>query len=162
MRDTELTMSNLQSLAIPINANLGATDSTAVVPVAAADSGYAPGQGMVWKVAILEATTPTPIQVEGKFLAELQFSLDAGSTWQIDQGVEMVIARDPALPDPCLPASGKARNAVAIGRPLQDQADPKNVRYKTVYTTAGRVSGDVAATVKVLSFLGGPGDWTGD
>jgi len=154
-------MSNLQSLAVPVGANLGATDSAVVVPVAAADSGYSPSQGMVWKVAILEATA-TPIQVEGKFLAELQFSLDAGSTWQTDQGVEMVIAANPATPDPCLPASGKARNAVAIGRPLQDQADPKNVRYKTVYTTTGRVGGDGAATVKVTSFLGGPGDWTGD
>lgn len=159
MRDVQLTMSDAQSLSIPAGAGeLTDTNSTNEVPQTGESGFTGVSHPVNWHVIAREATG-TPIQVEGKLLARLQVSLDGGSAWQTDQEVEMVIARDHATPDPCLPASGKASNSVLIGRPHAQQGEPPtDIRYRTVYSTDGREAGDGAATVIVSSYLSGIGE----
>jgi len=146
-------MSNLQSLTVGVGVNLAATDSTTVIPNPPSGqsqpSGETPLQGLAWVVELLEATA-TPIQVEGSFSVELQYSLDSGSTYKTSDGVEIATA------DPALAASGQLRRTVAIGRKFFDELAvtvPTAVRWKTVYSTTGRVGGDGAATVKATSYL---------
>lgn len=154
MRDVALTMSLLQSLAVPVNADLGATNSTSTIPNPPAAESQPSGDipleaGLDWIVSFLEATG-TPIQVEGRLVATLQFSLDSGGTYQT---VEPEVI---ATVDPALAASGKFRRTAKIGRRLLDDygiRDGSLIRFKTVYTTTGRVMGDGAATVKVTSYL---------
>ena len=159
MRDVELTMSDGQSLSIPEGTSeLSDTNSSDEVPQAGESGFSGVTHPLNWHVIAREATG-TPIQVEGKFLARLQVSLDGGSAWETDQEVEMVIARDHAAPDPCLPASGKAVNSVLIGRPHAQQGEPPtDIRYRTVYSTDLREAGDAAAIVIVSSFLSGIGE----
>jgi len=154
MRDALLTMSNLQALSVLVDADLAATDSTVVVPEPLAGhpepSGETPlVEGLDWIVNFREATT-VPIAVQGVLVAELQFSIDGGANFLPAQGVEV------ATGDPALAASGRFRRAVKIGRKFFDElgvVDPANVRWKTVYSTTGRVMGDAAATVRVTSYL---------
>ncbi len=162
MRDEVLTMSDEQALSIPADGNLSATDSTNEVPEPASGypepSGATPARGLIWKTIFVEATG-TPIQVEGELLAELQYSLDGGSTWETVDGTEI------QLDDPALVASGIARRAVNVGRAFKQDlsvTDPANVRWKTVYSTTSRTAGDGAATVNVTSHLTTVGGFTGD
>lgn len=154
MRDVLLTMSNAQSLAVPVDDNLSATDSTVEVPEPSAGnpepSGETPlAEGLDW-ILLIEEKTGTPIQVEGNLHAELQYSLDGGSSWQTGDGVEI------QLDDPALAASAQVRRRTKVGWAFRDDldvTDPTQVRYKTVYSTTGRVMGDGAATVEVTSYL---------
>ncbi len=159
MRDVELTMSDGQSLSIPEGTSeLSDTNSSDEVPQAGESGFSGVTHPLNWHVIAREATS-SPVQVEGTLLARLQVSIDGGGSWLTDQEVEMVIARDHAAPDPCLPASGKAVNSVLIGRPHAQQGEPPtDIRYRTVYSTDLREAGDAAAIVIVSSFLSGIGE----
>ncbi len=154
MRDVALTMSLLQSLAVPVNADLGATNSTSTIPNPPAAESQPSGDiplaaGLDWIVSLQEATV-VPIQVEGRLISTLQFSTDSGATFNTVE-TEVIATADPALA-----ASGKFRRIAKIGRRLLDDygiRDGALVRFKTVYTTTGRVMGDAAATVKATSYL---------
>jgi len=151
MRDQVLTMSNRQALAVPVDANLGATDSTNEIPNPPVGENQ-PAMNLdtpLWWLLEFEENTAAAIQVEGTLNAELQFSLD-GATWRTGDGVEV------QLDDPSLAANEVATRRVAVGRRLRDElgeTDLTTVRLKTVYTTTGRVMGDAAATVAVTSYL---------
>lgn len=147
-------MSNRQSLSVPVDTNLGATNSTSVVPNPPAGegqpSGATPLSGeLVWVLEIEEATA-TPVAVQGTFNAELQISLDAASSWRAGDGTEV------QLDDPSLATNQQVVRRVNIGRAFRDElavVDPTLIRFRTVYSTTGRTTADAAATVAVTSYL---------
>lgn len=161
VRDAILTMSNRQTLAVDAAANTiassGTADSTNAVPEPSLGptgfpetSGETPYDGLKWTL-MYEEDTSTPIQLEGNLHAELQFSLDNGSTWQTGDGLEI------QLDDPALPANGRAIREAVFGRNFKDRlavTDPTQVRFKTVYSVSGRVGGDGACDVAATSYLG--------
>lgn len=161
VRDVHLTFSDEQALSIPAGAGeLSDTNSTNEVPTTAGESGYTPAIGLVWKMLAREATG-TPIQVEGVLKARLQYSLDGGSNWETDGEIEMIIARDHGTPDPALPASGTAEQAIVVGWDFAGLGEPPtDIRFRVVYSTDGREAGDGAATVNVSSWLEGPGGFS--
>lgn len=163
MRDVVLTMSNRQALAVPVDANLADTNSTNEVPNPAAGdpqpSGETPLAGLEW-VANVEETTAVAIQVEGTLLARLQFSTDGGATWHTDEELEIRLCEDDATPDPCLSINGVAKRNVRVGHRFRETfgiTDLTQLRFRTVYSTIGRVMGDGVAQVTVNSYLTGPG-----
>ena len=129
MRDHTLTMSNLQNLAVPIGANLAATDSSVAVPEPLAGhpepSGEMSLQDMVWIVEFRETGTA---QMEGTLNAELQVSVDNGATWRTGDGIEIPNRRPgPALrrlrcadPRRGQPAARRAGDHQRRADPLQD------------------------------------------
>lgn len=163
MRDTILTMSNRQALSVPVDDNLADTASTNDVPNPPSGenepSGELPVQGMEWIVTV-EENTGTPIQVEGTLLARLQISLDQGAGWAAafttENEQEMQLCEDRSAPDPCLSVNGVAtRRQVVSHRFLEELGvtDMTQVRFRTVYSSSGRVGSDGAATVAATSYL---------
>lgn len=163
MRDVVLTMSNRQVIAVPVDANLGDTNSTNEIPLPAAGdpqpSGEVPLAGLEWIVNV-EETTAVAIQVEGTLLARLQFSTNAGGAWHTDEELEARLCEDDATPDPCLSINGLARRALRFGARFRETfgiTNLQDIRFRTVYSTIGRVMGDGVAQVTVNSYLTGPG-----
>lgn len=163
MRDTILTMSNRQALAVPVDDNLADTASTEDVPNPPAGenepSGELPIQGFEW-IVMVEENTGTPIQVEGTLLARLQISLDQGSGWATafttETEQEMQICEDRSAPDPCLSAGGIAVRRQAVSHRFREElgiTDLTQVRFRTVYSSSGRVGGDGVAAVAATSYL---------
>jgi len=169
MRDTVLTMSNEQDLAVVVDDNMADTPSTVDVPNPPVGenepSGDTPVAGLEWIVTAYENTT-VPIQVEGTLLARLQMSDDLGVTWAsvftTEQEQEMQLAEDSLVPDPCLSVRGQVIRRQRVGHRFREElgiVDLTLIRFRTVYSTTGREAGDAAATVTVTSYLanaGGP------
>lgn len=161
MRDVVLTMSNRQALAVPVDANLADTNSTNEVPNPAAGdpqpSGETPLAGLEW---IVMADEDIGTQMEGTLLARLQFSTDGGGTWHTDEEQEVRLSEDDSAPDPGLSANGSAIRRVRVGHRFRETfgiTDLTQIRFRTVYSTIGRVMGDAVDTVDVTSYLTGPG-----
>lgn len=163
MRDEVLTMSNRQALSVPVDADLGDTNSTNEVPNPAAGdpqpSGETPLAGLEWVIMADEATA-TPVQVEGTLLARLQFSTDDGATWHTAEEQEARLCEDDSAPDPCLSSGGSAIRKQRVGHRFRETfgiTDMTDIRFRTVYSSSGRAASDLAATVDVTSYLTGPG-----
>lgn len=166
-RDRLWTMSDGQALSVPVGANLAATDSTNRVPRddTGADGAQHPGNlppDAVWHVDARVGATA----MEGRLVADLQISRDGGATFLAAPNARVELSSDPALSDAAasIVANGRVRRAISVGIPLQDVklVDPNLLRYKTVYTTLGRVAGDPAVVVNVTSYIAATGSFTGD
>lgn len=161
VRDNVLTMANRYAMSVEVDANTLNTNATEPSPDNVPDpanldarmpetSGEPGEAGLKWYLMV-EEVTGTPVQVEGAFHAELQFSLDQGSTWQTGDGLEI------QLDDPCLAASGRVERERRIGVDFAKGlgvTDPTQVRWQTVFSISGRTGGDAVAAIVATSLLG--------
>ena len=168
-RDEILTMSNRQSLAITVSADMTPvastrTTGTAITPVGepagAADtySLLTPASGLIWHLMFIENTS-TPIIVQGNMQAELQYSIDgAAGTYLTAEGTEV------SFDDAELIASGVLRIAINVGRNFRDLGvtDFTQISFRTFYSTDNRACGDGVAVVAATSYLSTPGSYSGD